>query len=76
MHVSVNILVLHVCWQAVRTHLEIHNKIQETSHAILYEGQHLNLFNEYPPSPRICVSPGNLAAAATNREEFLRTLEL
>ena len=50
-------------------------KYKNTSHAILYEGLHLNLFNGYPPSPRICVSPGNLAAAATNREEFLRTLE-
>ena len=73
MHVSVNMLVLHKCWllQAILKYVTKYNK---TSNAILYEGLHVNFFSRYPPSPRY-VSPGNLAAAVTNREEFLRTLE-
>ena len=34
-----------------------------------------DVFKGYPPSPRRCVSRGNLLAAAARSDEFLRILE-
>jgi len=50
-------------------------KYSRTSKQTIQSNERINLLSGYPPSPRRCVSPGNLAAAVANREEFLSTLE-
>ena len=38
MYIYVNMMVLHVCWQAVTRHLEISNRIQQNKQCSTLEG--------------------------------------